>query len=348
MIFRNLGSAGIEIHNKRMVFVLVIATTDVSLIPGITVAGASPELTHYTPAADAEFLMLGVCKSIRAIPITPEGIPTPALITKAMIRRLNLPILVVNAGARIKPQIPYLELNGAPGRDIRDKRGAIDYERAKELFENSHILGRELSKTFDLVFIAESVPGGTTTAMATLEGLGVKAMGKVSSSSPINPIEIKAKVVEEALRVHKGNNPLETASKLGDPMIIASSGIALGLSEGGKTPLFSGGTQMIAVYALYKLLGGKGGLILTSKWIREDKSSNILDLAKQVEVDLIFSEFSLRNSKFIGLRKYEEGYVKEGVGMGASLILARERGIGEEEILKDIDKQYEETRNLML
>ncbi len=35
----------------KVLFTLIIGTTDVSLIPGITIAGATPELTMFTPAA---------------------------------------------------------------------------------------------------------------------------------------------------------------------------------------------------------------------------------------------------------------------------------------------------------
>jgi len=63
-------------------FVLVIGTTDVSLVPGITLAGATPELTHFTPAADAEYLLTGETRSLRGVPITPSGLPTPALISR--------------------------------------------------------------------------------------------------------------------------------------------------------------------------------------------------------------------------------------------------------------------------
>ena len=41
------------------VFIVTIGTTETSKIPGISGAGATPELTVYTPAADAEFMVLG-------------------------------------------------------------------------------------------------------------------------------------------------------------------------------------------------------------------------------------------------------------------------------------------------
>ena len=48
-----------KIENKDSLFLCVIANTLTSRINGITGAGATPELTDYTPAADVELVMLG-------------------------------------------------------------------------------------------------------------------------------------------------------------------------------------------------------------------------------------------------------------------------------------------------
>ena len=66
------------------IFVCVISYTETSQIPGITFAGANPDLIKYTPAADSEFLYHGKCFSISGVPATPDGIPTPALLTRMM------------------------------------------------------------------------------------------------------------------------------------------------------------------------------------------------------------------------------------------------------------------------
>ena len=102
---------------KPAIFAVVIGTTDVSLIPGITVAGATPELTHYTPALDVEYLLTGRPITLDVVPVTPDGIPTPALVTRAVA--FDVPKLVVNAGARVRPRVPYVDLGGEPGGDIR-------------------------------------------------------------------------------------------------------------------------------------------------------------------------------------------------------------------------------------
>ena len=53
-----------SVRGKKFLFALTISHTETCTIPGITIAGATPELAKYTPAADAEFLRYGRCKSI--------------------------------------------------------------------------------------------------------------------------------------------------------------------------------------------------------------------------------------------------------------------------------------------
>ncbi len=135
-----------ELSRGGFLFILVIGTTDTSLVPGITIAGgAKPELTHYTPAADAEYLVLGRCRVIPTVPMTPDGKPTPALITRAAIKLTGVGVLVVNAGARVRPNIPIIDLQGEPGRDIRTGL-AIDRSVVDKVFNNGVILGENLAR----------------------------------------------------------------------------------------------------------------------------------------------------------------------------------------------------------
>ena len=97
-------------QNKKFVFSFVISYTHTCEIPGITVAGANPDLLKFTSAADAEFLHYGYCKSIDAIPMTPDGKPTPAILTKVALEAASIPSFVINAGSKIPPQLPYLEI----------------------------------------------------------------------------------------------------------------------------------------------------------------------------------------------------------------------------------------------
>ena len=108
-----------EMRGKKPLFVCTIATTETAKIPRISAAGKYPEFTDYTPPADAELLLLGKCKCIKGVPVTPEGIPTPALITMSALRLANIPVLVASGGLKVKPHVPFIDLGGTPGMDIR-------------------------------------------------------------------------------------------------------------------------------------------------------------------------------------------------------------------------------------
>ncbi|MDL5504162.1 MAG: TIGR00303 family protein, partial [Candidatus Methanoperedens sp.] len=135
--------------------------------------------------------------------------------------------------------VPTIDLNNRPGGDIRKGHAVID---AFDIFNKSKALGEKLGQLSDFVIIGESVPGGTTTAMGVLRALGYD--GKVSSSFPKNPLQIKNKVVEEAMKnsgISFGslrNSPLNAVESLGDPMIAAAAGLVDGLNK--KTVLAGG------------------------------------------------------------------------------------------------------------
>ena len=323
----------------RPVIVVVAGTTDISLIPGITIAGASPELTHYTPVADVEYLLTGRPRSIPGIPVTPDGIPTPAVVTRALTR--DVPKLAAFAGGRVRPRVPYIDLGGEPGGDFR--RGpALSESTVENILENGRTLGRELAKAGD-VFIGESIPGGTTTAMAILVALGYDAWGKTSSASPNNPRELKAAVVREGLaRAGRLDDPVKALAEVGDPVHVGVAAIALGVLDAGGAPVLAGGTQMLAVAAIIKSLGGDLGkvAVATTGWIVDDRSADFLGLAREIGVTNIkVARTSFSSSRFPGLRYYDRGYVKEGVAMGGALYIASLRGLP---VLELVEREYEE------
>src|SRR3990170_6710277 len=121
-----------HLKGKSPLFICTIGTTETAKIPSISAAGEYPELTDYTPPADVELILMGKCKCISGVPVTPEGIPTPALITMSAIRLADIPALVVSGGLRVNPQIPFLNLGGSPGRDIRTGKAVDDVEEVME------------------------------------------------------------------------------------------------------------------------------------------------------------------------------------------------------------------------
>ncbi len=330
-ILKGDGERFIELLRRRVFFLFAIGNTKTAEIPGITVAGANPDLIKFTPPADVELLHYGECRIIPFPPATPDGKPTPAIITYTALRLTNVPFLAVDCGLIVKPKAPYICINAPVGENIAE-RDAMDLDAVKEAFNNAFELGRRISKAVDLIIIGESIPAGTTTALAILRALGINTM--VSSSMPSNPVELKEKVVAKALeRVRGDEDPLELIAKVGDPVMVGVCGMALG-SE--KPVLLAGGTQMVAIANLIKRMGNVDMAIATTVYVAND--SNALDHAP---CPVIVADPGLADSRKAGLRAYSEGFVKEGVGAGGATLLAYARGFGKAEFLKEIEHSYE-------
>ena len=338
-----------EIEGKKPLFIATIATTETGKIPGLSAAGANPDFTDFTPPADAELLLLGKCKSIQGVPITPEGIPTPALITTSALHVADIPVLVVNGGVKVKPQIPYIDVNGSPGRDIRT---GDSVDNVEEVIERAKVVGEQLAKASDYLVIGESIPGGTTTALGVLTALGVDAQGKVSSTLPLNPHNLKAEVVASGLKAagekfgSLKDNPIKAVSAVGDPMMAALAGLVIGGAR--QTPvLMAGGTQMTAVLAVINALSAESlcnVAVGTTRWVAKDKSSDIRGIIKQFcDVPVLAADLDFGPSQYPGLQIYETGLVKEGVGAGGASIAAMAKtggAVNKQILLKEIERNY--------
>lgn len=310
-------------------------------------AGANPELVKYTPPADAEFLYYGRCKCIKVVPATPDGKPTPALITRAALQEAEIPLLVVDAGAKIKPSIPYVSLGIEPGRNIANEN-AMDESNARKAFDHGVILGRQLAKMSDLVVIGESIPGGTTTALAVLNALGVDAKFKVSSSMPENPHDLKNKVVASAIkRAGIIHSLFATIAAFGDPMMPSVSGIASGVLDAGGKVMLAGGTQMSAVVAILWRLGKRIDRLCigTTSYVAKDPSADLAGLVRAAHrVPILSCDLHLGESSKPGLQAFAKGFVKEGVGAGGASIAALLKSKGKitaHKLLRAIEKEYE-------
>jgi uncharacterized protein (TIGR00303 family) len=338
---------------KSPLFICVISYTDTSAIPGITAAGVNRQFVKYTPAADTEFLYYGFCKCINNVPITPEGNPTPAIITRAALRLADIPFLVVEAGSMIKPSIPYISFGLEHGNNIESGL-AVDATDVKMAFEYGSMLGKQLGKSCDLIVLGESIPGGTTTTLGVLHALGIDARFKVSSSMQTNPHRLKNKIVKHSVqksRIGFGelrNNPLDAVAFLGDPMMPSVAGISEGiLSSGGKV-LLAGGTQMAAVLAILKFLGLKikEVCIGTTIYVAYDHSSNLGGLINSIsaEVPVFAADLRMEKSNVPGLEAFARGFVKDGVGAGGTSIAAMLKSNGRINgsiLLKTIEEEYE-------
>jgi len=335
----------------RVLALYFIGSTKTSTIPGLSVAGATPDLTLFTPACDVEYLVYGEPRSFNAIPVTPEGIPTPAVITRSCLNICQIPYVVVDAGSAVEPKIPHVRLPSRTiGESIRTGR-ALPYEVAKALYEEAKALARML-RGVDVYLLGESIPGGTTTTLGILSALGYDAWGKVSSASPSNPHQLKEMIVREGLersglKVDEARrDPLKAVSALGDPVHVSMAGFLDGALKSGAKVVLAGGTQMSSVLAIAKHMNIelRGVVVATTRWVAYDPSSNIFALMRSVDssVPIVSMNLDFSESPYEGLRYYEKGYVKEGTGAGGTAFLTHVlTGKGAREIQESVYKEYE-------
>jgi len=308
-----------SIKNGKFLFSFVISYTETSEIPGITFAGADKDSIKFTPPADAEYLYYGNCKTIDKIPMTPDGKPTPALLTKVALESSSIPHIVINAGSKVEPQLPFIQTGLSPGKNI-SVNPAMSDSQISQAVDYGRIVGRTLASMTDCLIIGESIPGGTTTALAVMLGLGYKA--RVSSSIPDNPVILKNQIASMALEGIDSDNPYSIVAKVGDPMIPFVTGMLSAASEINPVML-AGGTQMAAVLAFASKIGfnEKNTAIGTTCYISNDTSANFKNLVSEIaDIPAIAVNPRLENSKFPGLRAFSEGFAKEGVGAGGSII----------------------------
>lgn len=81
----------------------------------------------------------------------------------------------------------------------------------------------------------------------------------------------------------------------------------------------------------------------TTRWIFEDSQSDIVGLLSSIwnKHSLYVAMFSLADVPYDGLRAYEQGFVKEGVGMGGLLVTTLIRGYSPEDIKAKVLDEYE-------
>lgn len=338
----------------KPLFTLVIASTRTSTLPGLSIAGPTPEATLLTPGLDAEYLLTGRPLSLNVVPVSPEGVPTPGLIARAALIKAGITPIIIDAGSHLKPKIPHHTLpTGRMGGRI-DQEPALPQGASRGLYEEARLLGRALAPR-GWVVVGESMPGGTTTALSLLVALGYPAWNRVSSASPRNPRELKRRVVERALerlsQKNCGGDALCINDEVGDPLHVSIAGLARGvLEEGGRVTL-AGGTQMAAALALLKHTTPQWEAsplpyrveVATTRWIIEEEQSDLPGLLSEVDPRVGLSVSLLRFSSKVprGLRLYEEGYGKEGVGAGGALVVAHRLGFTWGELEKAVAEEYE-------
>ena len=272
--------------------------------------------------------------------MTPDGKPTPALLTRAALESASIPQITISAGSKITPKLPYFETGLPFGKNISTEPG-LEQSSVKHAIDYGKIVGRTLASCTNCLVIGESIPGGTTTALAVMRGLGIDA--RVSSSMPKNPQSLKTEIVEKALMRSDSKEPYDVISNVGDPMIPFVAGMLSTASEITNV-ILAGGTQMAAVLALAKSTGYDKDRVAigTTSYIINDNNANFLETVKSIsDIPVLSINPKLEESKFDGLRAYSEGFVKEGAGAGGTMIASLlKTGMSSKKLLALIDREY--------
>ncbi|WP_348612968.1 nicotinate mononucleotide-dependent phosphoribosyltransferase CobT [Halobaculum rarum] len=307
-----------------MRLVLVGGTTETAAEPGISAAGADPELMRHTPGADLDVVVHGEPTLAPVVPVSPTGCPTPAVVTRAARELLGFDVIGVDAGIAGRTGAPTIDVGEGPGVDVREPTAVPDAERT---YERARELGAALPD--DRLVIGETIPGGTTTALGVLAALGEEPA--VSSSLPENPLELKRRVVAEGLDTSglapgdAADDPLRAVSAVGDPVLAAVAGLTTGAVESGTEVTLAGGTQLAAAAALVRHAGVDAPLTLaTTSFVADDGSAGIAGLADSLGVDLTVTDPEFDGVEHPAMEAYVAGEAKEGVGMGGALHLVDE------------------------
>jgi uncharacterized protein (TIGR00303 family) len=307
--------------------ILVAGTTRTAGIEGISAAGADPEVMVHTPGSDAEIVEYGRPVRAPVVPVSPSGTATPAIVTRAVREELGFDVTVVDGGLAKPTAAGTVTVGAKPGGDIREQDPVPTGPGA---FATAREFGRAVPD--DEVLVAETIPGGTTTALGVLTALGEPA--SVSSSLPDNPIGRKREVVAAGLdesSLERGGatgQPKRAVRRMGDPVLATAAGFALGARESGAAVTLAGGTQMLAVAALLCHAGAEGTLSLaTTTFVAEDPSANVGALAARLAVDVTTTDPGFEALDHPAVEGYLAGEAKEGVGMGGALALADRAGL---------------------
>ena len=335
--------------SRPLDLLVVLAATSTAEVAGISAAGATPESRRYTAIADAELLLRGPSHQPQwPLPPLPAGV-SPALLSWACLQHLTLQPQVIALGLPQSPPFPHLRVESpslGPAACLSSGK-AMDLSRVEQLWQRGEQLGEGLMRP---LVLAECVPGGTTTAQAVLQGLGLPVEDLVSGSALQPPLALKQRLVGQGLAAADLSEPLNAqalVAAVGDPFQALAAGVVMGAMRAQQPVLLAGGSQMLAVIALAlhccePALRPQLARLLTlgtTAWLADERLGSAslprpalpqllerLEAHYQLPLLALASGLRFHASRHPQLQAYEQGYVKEGVGAGGLALLAQLRG----------------------
>lgn len=340
-----------SLRGKSATLMLALSNTKTAQIEGITQAGILGSI-HLTPTLDSEFVSIGEVRSLKNIAKTSKGVPTPALISRAIhLLKPFKEVEFLDLGLELSPQIEHFKIhkfNISPSDSI--EMGAnID---AFKIFEKGVAFGQSFKPKSDFVILGECVPSGTTTAQSCALALGYEVENRFSSSFATTPEDIKKSTITKALsNIKEGDDIFKKLGKVGDNMLIFNAGFIIGANDKDYKILLAGGTQMACVLliinSILNIMNGEIDsskiALATTKWVYEDKNSDIRALLELLsfKIDAYFADFDFSRSRHPALKLYDQGEAKEGVGAGGCLVYGFLNGLRDDEIVKKIEEFLE-------
>ncbi|HUH43054.1 MAG TPA: hypothetical protein VLZ29_08050 [Sulfurimonas sp.] len=325
-------------------FLLAASVTLTCEIEGITQAGIAG-MIPLTPTLDAEFITNGKVFSLGEVAETPSGVPTPAIITRAVHNLAPFSsVEILDLGLVKTPKNTTYRTFGISASDSIATGANID---ARSVFEKGMKAGRGYELKGSYLILAESTPSGTTTAAATALALGYDCQDDFSSSFLNVPKNIKKETIDSALSlINDSMSTFEKLSLVSDNMLIFCAGFLLEASRRFHVVL-AGGTQMAAVLLIAdKLredvlmrLKSDNITLATTLWIANDENSDIAHILSHLSYTphAIYTTFSFKEASIDILKKYDDGEAKEGVGAGAAFAYAYANGVDNKKLLQEIE-----------
>ena len=293
-------------------FVVILGSSHLSLIPGLSGAGRTPEDTWKTPGRDASFVGEGG---------TLPPCLTVAAVARAMCTLTTTTPLFIRAGYACDLTVPAQVLSRTPAGDPREGPSVPE---AETIVRNAADTGAALAEHYQTLWLGECIPGGTTHALCVLRALGIE--GRVSSSGIKETAAAKEAVWEGVLNRRPDICSLSESALIreaGDPVMAAAFGLIRGFP--GEIVL-CGATQMLAVAALADDTGGRISCAMTDL-VWQDPAADVAQIAQSVGIPVTVSPVHGPSPSRACI-----GRVKEGFGAGGALAMVRRGGYSEETI----------------
>ncbi|MBU0719932.1 nicotinate-nucleotide--dimethylbenzimidazole phosphoribosyltransferase [bacterium] len=324
-------------------FLLAASVTGICTLEGITQSDA--QMISLMPTLDAEFIANEKVFSSSHPAETPNGVPTPSIITRAVHNVIPFKsIEILNLGLNTAPQNSTCHnFDILPSKPLTMGSG-ID---ARAVFAKGLAAGKSYELKGNYLILAEGTPGGTITAAATALALGYNCADDFSSNFLNIPCDIKEETIQKALSlIHEDMDTFEILSLVGDNMLIFCAGFLMEASRRFHVVL-AGGTQMAACLLVADrlredvLMRVKDANITlaTTLWIANDSNSNIKHLLSLLSFTphAVYTDFSFADAQIQVLHQYDEGAIKDGAGAGGALAYAAAHHISNKKLLESIE-----------